>query len=188
MEIDINLIQKFNTEMAELTETRDFDRENLADGAVLPFIRVKKDKITQAIAFLKEKEAYSMNYLNSISGVHIVRSGETGLQSIGVDVVYHLYSMSARRGLCVKAFVEDMVPSLPTIDTLYRSANWFEREIFDLFGVHFEGSRDERRIMLPPDWVGFPLRKDYKEGSMYNNMPTTRPSELEAANILRQGN
>jgi NADH-quinone oxidoreductase subunit C len=74
---------------------------------------------------------------------------------------YHLLShrLKERIRLCTR--VDDSDPSVPTITTLWPAANFFEREVFDLFGVRFEGHPDLRRIMMPDDWKGHPLRKDY---------------------------
>jgi NADH-quinone oxidoreductase subunit C len=70
-------------------------------------------------------------------------------------------------------------PQVPSLASLWKSADWNEREQFDLFGVEFIGHPDLRRIMMPDDWVGYPCRKDYKEADSYRGMPTTRPNTLE---------
>jgi NADH-quinone oxidoreductase subunit C len=79
------------------------------------------------------------------------------------DVVYHLYSFGANQRMRVKtrAAADELVPSLTP---LWKSANWFEREVYDLFGVRFEGHPNLTRIVMPDDWVGHPLRKDYPIG------------------------
>ena len=62
-------------------------------------------------------------------------------------------------------------PKVRSVTDLYKSGNWMEREAYDLFGIHFEGHPDHRRILMPPDWVGAPLRKDYVTPDYYNGMP-----------------
>jgi NADH-quinone oxidoreductase subunit C len=82
------------------------------------------------------------------------------------DVVYHLLSLETRAVLRLKVHVGDEEetasdPELPTVTTIWPAANFFEREIFDLFGIRFSGHPNMTRILMPSDWVGYPLRKDY---------------------------
>jgi NADH-quinone oxidoreductase subunit C len=79
-------------------------------------------------------------------------------------VVYQLYSMEKNIQLRVRVPLEGNAPSLPTIETIYPNANWNEREIWDMFGIRFDGHSDPRRILMAADWVGHPLRKDYPLG------------------------
>ncbi len=92
-------------------------------------------------------------------------------------LVYHLFSFEQKQGLVIKAILSDTV--VQTIDSIYGNANWLEREIFDLFGIVFDGSRDMRRLMMPEDWVGFPLRRDYQQPDQYAGMSTERPDPIE---------
>jgi len=75
-------------------------------------------------------------------------------------ILYQLYSIPRNIRVRVKVMLSEYDASLPTATGLYRNANWLEREIYDLFGIHFEGHPDLRRILLPPDWQGHPLRKE----------------------------
>jgi NADH-quinone oxidoreductase subunit C len=75
-------------------------------------------------------------------------------------VLYQLYSIPRNIRVRVKVMLSEYDASLPTATGIYRNANWLEREIYDLFGIHFEGHPDLRRILLPPDWQGHPLRKE----------------------------
>src|SRR5919197_592216 len=76
------------------------------------------------------------------------------------DVVYHLYSMTRNHRLRLKATVGEN-ETIPSVVAVWKAANWEERECFDMFGIVFSGHPDLRRILLPEDWEGFPLRKDY---------------------------
>jgi NADH-quinone oxidoreductase subunit C len=77
------------------------------------------------------------------------------------EVVYHLQSIALKRRLRLKARLSGNNPEIETVCSVYEGANWYERETFDLFGVRFLNHPDLRRIMMPEDWEGHPLRKDY---------------------------
>lgn len=77
------------------------------------------------------------------------------------EVVYHLHSLSRNDRLRLKVRVGGPAPSVESVTSVWRSANWYEREVFDLFGISFHNHPDLRRIMLPDQWEGHPLRKDY---------------------------
>ncbi|MES2201360.1 MAG: NADH-quinone oxidoreductase subunit C [candidate division FCPU426 bacterium] len=80
-----------------------------------------------------------------------------------ITSVYHLYSMDLGHKLVVKCELDRENPSIPTVSDLWRGCEWFERETYDMFGVSFENHPDLRRIMMTDDWVGYPLRKDYRD-------------------------
>jgi NADH-quinone oxidoreductase subunit C len=79
-------------------------------------------------------------------------------------IVYHLYSMSQNLVLRLRVPLDGSQPSVQTLEPVYPNANWKEREIWDMFGIRFEGHSDMRRILMPDDWEGYPLRKDYPLG------------------------
>jgi NADH-quinone oxidoreductase subunit C len=79
-------------------------------------------------------------------------------------VVYHVHSLRHNLRLGLRVPVSNLNPSVPTLEGIYPSANWHEREVWDMFGIHFEGHSDLRRILMPADWEGHPLRKDYPLG------------------------
>lgn len=87
---------------------------------------------------------------------------------LGVDhsfeIVYSLFRLTDARRFLVKAVVRDSAERVPTASVVWPAANWPEREIFDMFGVVFEGHPDLRRILMPDDWIGHPLRKDFPLG------------------------
>ena len=79
-------------------------------------------------------------------------------------MVYQFTSLANQATLCMRVPVPGVNPGVATIEGVYPSANWREREIYDMFGIHFEGHSDPRRILMPHDWEGHPLRKDYPLG------------------------
>jgi NADH-quinone oxidoreductase subunit C len=79
-------------------------------------------------------------------------------------MVYRLYSFPHNRFIGLRVPLSGNAPSLPTVETVYPNANWHEREVWDLFGIAFDGHSDMRRILMPHDWEGHPLRKDYPLG------------------------
>jgi NADH-quinone oxidoreductase subunit C len=94
-------------------------------------------------------------------------------------VVYHVYSYEKKHRIVLKCFLDRADPVLPTVQEVWRAANWQERECFDLLGVLFDGHPDLRRLLLPDDWEGHPLRKDYTEPDHYHGIPTVRPNPIE---------
>ncbi|MBZ5623480.1 MAG: NADH-quinone oxidoreductase subunit C [Acidobacteriia bacterium] len=77
------------------------------------------------------------------------------------EVVYHLHSIERNERIRLKCRVSGLTPIIESVASVWRAANWYEREVFDLFGIHFLNHPDLRRIMMPDDWEGHPLRKDY---------------------------
>jgi NADH-quinone oxidoreductase subunit C len=77
------------------------------------------------------------------------------------EVVYHIYSHEHKQRLRLKSKVSGEHPEIASVTSVWRAANWYEREVFDLFGIQFQGHPNLRRILMPDDWEGHPLRKDY---------------------------
>ena len=117
---------------------------------------VPRERIVEICQFLKTELRY--NYLSDL----------TGNDWLGRDprfeVIYHLYSMEHFTRLRLKVRVPEDDCTCPTVTGVWGTANWHEREVFDLFGVVFEGHPDLRRILLPDEWEGHPLRQDYEIG------------------------
>jgi NADH-quinone oxidoreductase subunit C len=95
------------------------------------------------------------------------------------EVVYSIRSYAHKLMLILKIRVGRDAPAVPSIVSVYGGADWYEREVFDLFGIDFQGHPDMRRLMMPDDWVGYPLRKDYQQADSYHGMPTSRPPMQE---------
>ena len=78
--------------------------------------------------------------------------------------------MTHQHKLTLKVIVPKVEPRVPTVEHVWKVANWHEREVYDLYGVMFDGHSDLRRILLPDDWEGYAMRKDYKEPEIYRGM------------------
>ncbi|MEO6630977.1 MAG: NADH-quinone oxidoreductase subunit C [Mucilaginibacter sp.] len=109
------------------------------------------------------------DFLSSITGV------DYGVEAGRFGVVYHLASIPYQTQLTLKISTAndrslDTLPTFPSITSVYRTADWHERETYDLLGIFFENHPDLRRILLPDDWEGFPLRKDYKAAEYYKGI------------------
>jgi hypothetical protein len=94
-------------------------------------------------------------------------------------MVYHLWSMPHSHAFKIKVECDRSASKVPSVESVWRGANWLEREVFDLFGVKFEGHPDLRRIMMPEDWTGHPLLKDYQEIESYHGIGHSRVSTLD---------
>ena len=116
--------------------------------------RVPLERLIEVLGFLRDHDELRFDHLSNLTAVHWPKNDKP------FEIVYHLYSIPRRHRLTVKTAVgEGEAP--PTATGLWPTANWHEREVFDLFGVRFEGHPDMTRILLTDEWVGHPLRKDY---------------------------
>ncbi|WP_406682479.1 NADH-quinone oxidoreductase subunit C [Shiella aurantiaca] len=109
-------------------------------------------------------------YFDSLSCITGIDNGPT----LGtMEVAYNLYSIPYHQSLMLKVVVPRSVEAMPVVPSLtgiWRTADWHEREAYDLLGIYFEGHPDLRRILMPADWVGHPLRKDYQDPSTYRGI------------------
>jgi NADH-quinone oxidoreductase subunit C len=119
-----------------------------------PSARVKLGAFEKVASFLKEAPTLDFDYLSCISGVDYPE------RSPRFDLVYHLVSLKHKHVLELKVGVGEK-ESAPSLTALWKSADWNEREAFDLLGIQFSAHPDLRRILLPDQWKGHPLRKDY---------------------------
>jgi NADH-quinone oxidoreductase subunit C len=87
-----------------------------------------------------------------------------------LEVRYNLHSMIHKHTVEIRIETDRKKPIIPSVEQIWRIADWFEREVYDMYGVHFKGHRDLRRMLLPEDWKGWPLRKDYETPNKYNGM------------------
>jgi NADH-quinone oxidoreductase subunit C len=147
-----------------------------------PWISVSPEAIREVGQFLKAAPGLSFNTLMCLSGVDY--QGLKG-EPDRLEVVYHLFSMIFRHKLVLKVELPREQPRLPSVETVWGIANWHEREAFDMFGIHFEGHSDLRRILCPDDWEGYPLRKDYVQPQTYLGMPVAPTKQF--AEMAQEG-
>ena len=117
---------------------------------------VPREQIVAVCEFLKTTPGYEFNFLSDICGFD--RGPE---EEPRFEVNYHLFSTTKHHRLRLKIVLHEEDAHVPTVTTVWRTANWHERETYDLFGVIFDGHPDLRRILLPDDWQGHALRKDF---------------------------
>jgi NADH-quinone oxidoreductase subunit C len=142
------------------------------EGTKDPYFKVKADKWVEVATFLRDDPTLRFDFLQNVTAVDWIKQAR-------IDVVYHLYSYPNRHQAVVKIELPRENPIVPSVAGVWKTADWNEREQFDLLGVQFTGHPDLRRILMPDDWVGYPMRKDFKEPEVYRGMPTTRPNTLD---------
>ncbi len=118
-------------------------------------IWVERGSIREACAILRDDPSTQFNFLADITCVDWYPSVPR------FEVIYHLLSIPRKERVRLKVALSGEDPNVESLTSLWPSANLFEREVFDLFGVRFQGHPYLRRIMMPEDWEGHPLRKDY---------------------------
>ncbi len=116
-------------------------------------VEIVPDKIVSVCGFLKYDQKFIR--LSTVTAVDRYPAEPR------FEVVYHLYSIEKKEWLRLKCRLSGAQPEIESVTSVWRSANWYEREVFDLFGITFRNHPDLRRIMLPDGWEGYPLRKDY---------------------------
>lgn len=146
--------------------------ESFNDKALDPYIVVKPAAVVEVGRFLKEDSALAFDCLSNMSGVDYLKDNK-------IQVVLHLYSYTHRHQIVVKVDVPRDTPTMSSLEGLWKAANWQEREIYDLLGVVFTGHPDLRRLLMPEDWIGHPLRKDFVEPEEYHGISTRRESLLK---------
>lgn len=133
-----------------------------------PYIRIKPVNLLRICRFLHETPELYFDTLNCISAV------DNGVdKSPRFEVIYHLSSLLNEFLFVIMVEIDDVdneTPKVSSVNSVWKTADWHEREAFDLMGINFTNHPDLRRILLPADWVGHPLRKDYKTDEFYHGI------------------
>lgn len=136
--------------------------EAKTDYVLQPSISVAPGTIKEVALFLRDDERMKFDLLMCLSGMDYT-GGKLG-------VVYHLDSTVLKHRITLKVQVPADSPHVESVEEVWKTANWHEREAFDLFGIIFDHHPDLRRILMPDDWDGHPLRKDFQVPEYYNGM------------------
>ena len=144
MEIAHALKTEFATDVVEAKSFRD-----------QVTVTVRRENIGSVCRFLRDDAGIEMDYLSDLCAVDFPE------RELRFEVVYNLYSLGHRHRIRIKARLPEDDLSIDSVVSIWRGADWFEREAFDLFGIDFVGHPDLRRLLLPDNWRGYPLRKDY---------------------------
>lgn len=155
-EIQARVKERFGDAIGELDETHDNK-----------WFSVAAEQWREVADFLKYDRELLFDGLMTVAGVDYPDDNE-------LHAVYLLYSYTHRHRICVKIIVDRDDPKLPSAEPIWKHANWMEREAYDLLGLIFEGHPDLRRVLLPDDWEGHPLRKDFTEPEEYRGIVTWR--------------
>lgn len=144
MEIAERLKDKFLGEIVDINSFRD-----------QVFVSVKREKIIDICRFLHDDPDIYMDYLADLCGADYPGRRHR------FEIVYNLFSMKHMHRLILKAQIPENEPAVDSVVPVWSGANWHEREACDMYGILFNGHPDLRRILMPEDWEGYPLRKDY---------------------------
>ena len=138
----------------ELAQVEAGDPYLIVDGAVIVDVTI----------WLRDEPELAFDTLHCLSGVDFPADNK-------LMVVYHLFSLKHRHWLVLKVELPREEPKVATVECVWKTANWHEREAFDLYGIFFESHSDLRRIFLPDDWEGYPLRKDWEWPDEWHGIP-----------------
>jgi NADH-quinone oxidoreductase subunit C len=136
-----------------------------------PFLVVEASAVAQIAVWLRDEPDMAFDTLHCLSGVDLPDEEK-------LEVVYHLFSRECGHWIVLKARLPRDAARLPTVERVWKTANWHEREAFDLFGIEFEGHSDLRRILLPDDWEGHPLRKDWEPPESWHGIPVKAKKQM----------
>jgi NADH-quinone oxidoreductase subunit C len=139
------------------------------EGNQIPFVRVEADAVARVARFLRDEAELSFDYLMYVTAVDLPDEDK-------LTLVYHYFSYQNEQSLMVKADVPRRGGSARSVAHLYAAAEWLEREVYDLFGVTFEGHPNLTRILTPEGFQGHPLLKDFKNDD-YVPFPDKMPAK-----------
>ncbi|MFK7951422.1 MAG: NADH-quinone oxidoreductase subunit C [Ekhidna sp.] len=125
---------------------------------------INAKSIHEVCELLHANEKTYFDQLSCLTGL------DNGEEKGSMEIIYNLYSIPFNLHLMLKVLIERNNPSIDTVSDIWKTADWHEREAYDMLGIHFNNHPDLRRILMPDDWEGFPLKKDYVEQEKYHDI------------------
>jgi NADH-quinone oxidoreductase subunit C len=125
---------------------------------------ISSDRLVVTCNELYQNPSTYFDMLSCVTGI------DNGVEANTMEVIYHLYSIPFNASLMLKVILPRENPEVESLCGVWKSANWLEREVYDMFGINFKNHPDLRRILMPNDWEGYPLRKDYQHQELYRDI------------------
>lgn len=149
---------KINTELKIDTQ--------FIDNVPQPFILLSAHNLLSVCKFLHSSPLFYFDFLNCITAI------DNGVEAGTFDIIYHLSSIPFEKTVVLKVQIDRSldIAQIDSVSSVWKTADWHEREIYDFFGVNFNNHPDLRRILMPADWEGHPMRKDYHEQETYHGI------------------
>jgi NADH-quinone oxidoreductase subunit C len=154
------MLEQFLSIISPLCETAPVADESCTPKA----IKISQGDLLAVMDALYKSPATYFDMLSCVTGL------DNGVDTGTMEVVYNLYSIPFNHHLMIKVVVPREKPEVESVSMIWKTANWQEREIFDMYGIDFKNHPDLRRILMPADWEGHPLRKDYKQQEYYREI------------------
>ncbi|MCF7809799.1 NADH-quinone oxidoreductase subunit C [bacterium] len=148
----------------------------LDENVPVPLVVVPREHLAKIAKFLRDDEKMYFECLMCLSGI------EMGDE---LHTVYNLYSMKHEHKVSLRCIATKEDPVMPTVSSIWATADWHERESYDLMGITYEGHPDPRRILCPDDWEGHPLRKDYEPQKEWHGIPleAVLPEDIKKGDV-----
>ncbi|MGJ1203441.1 NADH-quinone oxidoreductase subunit C [Sphingobacterium lactis] len=161
------MIEKINQDL--LKHVHPDAVESVQEIGLQSALYIRPEYLVAVCTYLRDTEGHYYDFLSNITAVDFFPADY-------FEVIYHLSSIPYQTQLTLKVKLPagrslDALPEVPSVSSVWRTADWHEREAYDLMGIFFTDHPDLRRILMPEDWEGFPLRKDYQDPETYHNIP-----------------